>query len=682
MIGKRFVTAALLAALAACSAPKSDVIAGKVVNRNGSPEAGVWVVAETADLPTEYRKIVVTDDEGRFVLPQLPKAGYEVWVRGYGLVDSARTKAKPGSKLTIEVDSAETPAQAALVYPATYWMSLIEPPAAEAVAAGEPRYPSQAYWMQQLKLNCVYCHQLGSAPTRLPLIDIIDHGLKKAGTMNDVAKQLDRDVLLGVLDVWAKKLAAGATPATAPPRPTGIERNFVITQWGWGEKYSYAHDEIATDKRNPRLYPNGPIYGVDIGNDHLLKLDPVTHTASLIDLPRFPNAKAWCYQDYKPLGGDTVVPMAARLLGCPEPGVETPHKDAYDNPVNPHNPMFDESGRVWMTMQVRRQWGEDLPEFCKRDPVIAENFHHRQLGYYDTATGKTVQVDTCFGTHHLQFDRSGVLWTSGDSHVVGWLDTKDYDPEDPASLEKAMGWSEAKVDSDGDGKGDTTIVGFRYGIIPNDTDGSVWIGMTTGGLYPADGPGYITRYDPATDTHEAYKPPHPGHGPRGVEVDSTGLVWTALAGSGQLARFDRSKCKQTWGLGDQCPEGWTLWNVPGPKFTGPAEAQMAGSIDMFYYIWVDQFDTLGMGKDTVIINGTNSDSLIAFRPDTETFTTIRVPYPLVTYTRGLDGRIDDEKAGWKGRGLWYTNGLDPVFMSETQRGYVGHVQLRPDPLAD
>ena len=102
---------------------------------------------------------------------------------------------------------------------------------------------------------------------------------------------------------------------------------------------------------------------------------------------------------------------------------------------------------------------------------------------------------------------------------------------------------------------------------------------------------------------------------------------------------------------------------------------------MHYYLWVDQFNTLGLGKDIVIVNGTGSDSLIAFDPNTELFTIIRIPYPLNTYTRGLDGRIDDPTAGWKGRGLWFTNGLDPIMHSEVPQSYVGKVQLRPNPLA-
>ena len=88
-----------------------------------------------------------------------------------------------------------------------------------------------------------------------------------------------------------------------------------------------------------------------------------------------------------------------------------------------------------------------------------------------------------------------------------------------------------------------------------------------------------------------------------------------------------------------------------------------------------------MGADTVIMNGTGSDSLLAFNQKSQTFATIRVPYPLNTYTRGLDGRIDDAQAGWKGRGLWFTNGLDPIIHSEITQSYVGKIQLRPHPLA-
>jgi hypothetical protein len=64
----------------------SSDLGGTVTSANG-PEAGVWVIAETSDLPTKFAKMVVTDDRGRFLIPELPKAKYNVWTRGYGLVD-------------------------------------------------------------------------------------------------------------------------------------------------------------------------------------------------------------------------------------------------------------------------------------------------------------------------------------------------------------------------------------------------------------------------------------------------------------------------------------------------------------------------------------------------------------------------------------------------------------------
>ena len=79
----------------------ADNIGGVVASAKG-PEAGVWVIAETADLGTKFRKIVVTNDKGQYLLPDLPKANYKVWVRGYGLVDSPPVNAAPGTSLGFE----------------------------------------------------------------------------------------------------------------------------------------------------------------------------------------------------------------------------------------------------------------------------------------------------------------------------------------------------------------------------------------------------------------------------------------------------------------------------------------------------------------------------------------------------------------------------------------------------
>src|ERR1043166_9060593 len=98
----------------------SDDIGGVVTSANGR-EAGVWVIAETTELPTKFAKIVVTDDQGRYVLPDLPKANYNVWVRGYGLVDSPKVKATPGKIVNLKAVVAPSAAAAAEYYPAIFW---------------------------------------------------------------------------------------------------------------------------------------------------------------------------------------------------------------------------------------------------------------------------------------------------------------------------------------------------------------------------------------------------------------------------------------------------------------------------------------------------------------------------------------------------------------------------------
>src|SRR2546426_1559876 len=128
----------------------NDDIGGIVTSAKG-PEAGVWVIAETTDLPTKFAKIVVTDDQGRYVLPDLPQANYQVFVRGYGLVDSARVPARLGEHLDLKAVVAPDGRSAALVYPANYWLSLLKMPKGEL---------SDKDFVIETK-RCYSCHQVG-----------------------------------------------------------------------------------------------------------------------------------------------------------------------------------------------------------------------------------------------------------------------------------------------------------------------------------------------------------------------------------------------------------------------------------------------------------------------------------------------------------------------------------------
>src|SRR5712664_1898509 len=133
----------------------SDDIGGLVTSAKG-PEAGVWVIAETTDLPAKFARMVVTDDQGRYVLPDLPRANYEVFVRGYGLVDSARIAAKLGQHLDFKAVVAPDGRAAAQVYPANYWLSLMEIPKGDM---------SDKDVLLETKA-CYSCHQVGDLVTR------------------------------------------------------------------------------------------------------------------------------------------------------------------------------------------------------------------------------------------------------------------------------------------------------------------------------------------------------------------------------------------------------------------------------------------------------------------------------------------------------------------------------------
>src|SRR5947207_499074 len=159
----------------AAEAPRIDTHAiGGVVTGAQGPEAGVWVIAETTGLPTKLAKIVVTDERGRYVIPELPAATYDVWVRGYGLVDSAKVKSAPGKIVDLKAVPAPDAKAAAQYYPALPWYAMLAvPPASDfpgtgANGNGMPEtLKSQGQWLDIVKTDgCYTCHQLGEASTR------------------------------------------------------------------------------------------------------------------------------------------------------------------------------------------------------------------------------------------------------------------------------------------------------------------------------------------------------------------------------------------------------------------------------------------------------------------------------------------------------------------------------------
>jgi hypothetical protein len=676
---------------------------GGVVTGPNGPEAGVWVIAETTDLPTEFAKIVVTDDRGRYVMPDLPKANYHVWVRGYGLVDSPKVQTAPGKILDLQAVVAPSAAAAAEYYPAIYWYSMLKIPAKSEFPGTGPdgngmaaNMKSQAEWLAGVKsLGCMSCHALGTIGTRtIPKelgefktsMEAWQRRIQSGQTMtqmNNVVGRLGPQRSLALWADWTDRIAAGELPFAKPERPQGIERNIVLTLWDWSRPTAYLHDLIGTDRRNPTLYPHGKFYGsAEESTDYVPILDPVTHTATEVKHPvRDPQ---------------TPSSRSAPMMPSPYWGADP----IWDSQTSNHNPMMDEKGRVWFTARVRPPGN---PDFCKKgsdhpsakvSPLESANRH---LSMYDPATGKFTLISTCFPTHHLIFaeDANNTLWTSAGgatNAVAGWLNRKMY--EETGDEGKSQGWTPFILDTNGNGKRDDyvepdqpvdpnkdkRVVTGLYSVNVNPVDGSVW--GTSLGV-----PGYVVRVAPGADpTHtaitEIYEPPLPGYGPRGGDIDRNGVYWASMA-SGHLGSFDRTKCKGPLNgpnaTGKHCPEGWAYYRLPGPQFKDVSDD---GSAEASYYSWVDWFDTSGLGKNVPIATGNMNDALLALVNGQ--FVNLRVPYPIGFFTKWVEGRIDDANAGWKGRALWATYSTRTMFHLEggkENRPKVVKFQLRPDPLA-
>src|SRR5262249_27583640 len=394
----------------------------------------------------------------------------------------------------------------------------------------------QQDWPRKLKSGtCWAWHALGTKTTREIPAEIRNMPRNDAWQRRILSGQAGGNMMQGMsafgiqraltmFSDWTERIAEGEVPQ-APPRPQGLERTIVITEWDWADPKAYLHDEVSTDRRNPRLNPNGLIYGAtELSTDYLPVLDPVHNTISRVPLTV----------------RDPATPATSRDMGAPsfnwgDEAVWTSHN-------NVHNPMFDDKGRVWITSTVRP--GPN-PDFCKAgsDHPSAKlyplNNSGRQLAVYDPKTKVLTQISPCFSTHHLMFaeDANGTLWTSGGGQVVGWLNTKMFDETHDEA--KSQGWTALVMDTNGNGKRDEYVEpnqpvdpakdkrygGAFYAVAPA-PDGSVWgsvLGM----------PGAVVRLSPgsnppATALAEVYEPPfndpiNPGFSPRGGDVDRNGV---------------------------------------------------------------------------------------------------------------------------------------------------------------
>ena len=696
---------------------KPDVISGVVTGAKG-PEAGVWVIAETTDLPTHFAKIVVTDDRGRYLLPELPKANYKVWARGYGLSDSSPVMSEPGKRVDIKAQPAPTDVAAAQIYPANYWYALLKPPGESEFPGTGPKgnkiaegMKTQADFIHSIKEGCIICHQMGTRATRnipdyfsnLPTskakwdrrIQSGQYGSWMSRNMSGIGRQRGLDVFAD----WTDRIVAGDFPKEAPPRPSGLERNVVLTSWAWGGETTGMHDSVASDERNPTINANGVVWGMNEYSDRLTWLDPKTSEVKDKPYPTrdVPNPEEWYGK------------ASHKVL---EPSAYYGSEAVFFSPATPLASEMDSKGRVWATSEIR--FGEG-PDWCHDGstkssalfPLAAPGGTGLpQLSYYDPNTQKFTFIETCIHPDHFRFmkDADDTLVGTvlvGPRRVVWWFNSHEFDKTHDER--KALGWCPLVMDVNGDGKigqwtepdepTDSTkgrrFDGAQYHLTIDSVNRVVWLNNYN------SIPGRLVRVElgsaaaaPQACKTEVYQVPQAGvFGPRGPDVDpKSGIVWVPFASSGHLGRFDRSKCKPTSGTDpdnvQSCKEGWTIYRLPGPNFQGVTNG---GSTEWPYLAKVDIHNIMGLGSNAVLLNGVMSDSILAFLPDTEKWVVMRMPFPNGFYSRDISWRMDDPSAGWKGRGVWANTGNITPWHQETGKGTLGTIvkfQMRPSPLAD
>ena len=385
----------------------ADDIGGVVTGRNG-PEAGVWVIAETTELGTRFAKMVVTDDRGRYLIPDLPQANYSVWVRGYGLVDSPRVTSTRGRIVNLTAVPAPNAKAAAEYYPAIYWFSMLGIPDKSLFPGTGPNgngmpvdYKTQEQWLNAVQLNgCGNCHQLGDKATReipaaLGTFDSSLDAWRRRLVSGPAATSMTTFISrmntadgghIKRLAEWTDRIKAGEIPASVPPRPHGVERNLVVTVYDWLSPKYYIHDLALTDRRKPTVNGYGLIYGAaELSTDDSPILDPVRITKTTMRIP---------IRDQ-----DAPSSALANKVVAPSPYFGT--EQVWDTRVNAHNPMLDHEGRVYYTAQHRSP--KNPPAYC-----AAESGHPSAKVYPAHAHTGRVRAEFAPG-HRLRSEDEAVL---------------------------------------------------------------------------------------------------------------------------------------------------------------------------------------------------------------------------------------------------------------------------------
>ena len=281
-------------------------------------------------------------------------------MRGYGLVDSPKVRAKPGQQLNLTAVPAPNERAAAQYYPAIYWYAMMKmPPEKDFGGSSEiPKNITRETWRQRMgNVDCIGCHQLGQESTRTVPAQFgefktgaeawmrrVSSGQTGEFMVNRLAGQLGGAPFKYFGD-WTDRVAKGELPKDKPQRPQGVERNVVVTSWEWGTEKSFIHDLISSDRRYPTVNAYGPLYGSnEYSSDDMPILDPKTHKVTFFKMSvADPNAP----ESFGP-------PFHASAVAKPTmPSAYWGDEKIWNQRANNHNGMFDKSGRVWFAAAVR-----------------------------------------------------------------------------------------------------------------------------------------------------------------------------------------------------------------------------------------------------------------------------------------------------------------------------------------
>jgi len=460
-------------------------VEGRVRGPDGVPLVGAMVTVRRGD--PEHAITVWSDESGDFHTPPLAGSGAtSLRVRRIGWKDLVQAEPPPGRPLDLVLEPERDPVAVAAQLPANRWYELlldrVDDPASR----------------EELKRQCTYCHQQGSAATRkLREPDEWRKVLALMGRMGGMLSRDLRDRLPSLMNAaYAPETAVAALtagmhdPGFAPPPPAEV-RAASVEEWDLGGRASMQHDMT--------VHPDGRIYSVDMTQDQLYRLDPAAPDG---------DRRAWTLPR-----GD--LPIGGVFAGTGPPDVPTAQAH-----VGPHSIQVAPDGALWITLAL----GNQLARF---DPK--------------TETFTTVKLEHGFYPHTLRFDARGRIWYSiaGSNHL-GFYDPATGESRQIRLPSRTLGqaivmrsmpfliWLGNHVDLRGraaEGDGFRAPIPYGVDVAP---DGSVWFSQLNEHR--------IGRVDPDSFAIEMIETPFSG--PRRMRFDAEGRLWIPGFSSSVIARFD------------------------------------------------------------------------------------------------------------------------------------------------